>query len=270
MKNIKSFIILLVLGGAFITADAQYYYGPPPPGPAPAPRHRERQEKTDDEGSQPSGYFGITIGLAQPVGGFANAVGGGYSGYALPGDNIDVSLGIPINHSNMGIALMYGSYANAFDINGYVANMQLTDQTRSYAPIAGDVYSEGFLLAGLFITYPVYRFSFDFKLMGGFAFCSLPEVDYGADYNAAGYYNYEWDNAASRTTGFAYGLGADMRYRFRRASLMIGVDYLGSNPVINSVQTYTDPNGYASYTRLGGSMPISVVSANIGVAYDIR
>ncbi|HWY99327.1 MAG TPA: hypothetical protein VNY36_09585 [Bacteroidia bacterium] len=269
MKNIKPFIILLVLVGAFTVADAQYYYGPPPPGPPP-PRQRERQGNGDDDGSQPSGYFALTIGLAQPVGGFANAVGGGYSGYALPGDNIDVSLGIPLNHSNMGIALMYGSYANSFDINTYVTNMQLTDQSKSYAPITGDIYSEGFLMAGIFATYPVQRFSFDFKLMGGVAFCHLPEVDYGADYNTAGYYNYEWDNAASRTTGFAYNLGADMRYRFRRASLMIGVDYVGANPAINSVQTYIDPNGVASYTRLGGSIPISVVSANIGVAYDIR
>ncbi len=269
MKTIKSFLILSILGGSFLTADAQYYYGPPPPGPPP-PRHREKQEKSDDEDSQPSGYFGITIGLAQPVGSFANTVGSGYSGYAMPGDNIDVSLGIPINYSNMGIALMYGSYANAFDANSYVANMQLNDQTKNYAPITGGIYNEGFLMAGLFVTYPVHRFSFDFKLLGGFAFCNLPEVDYGADYNTAGYYNYEWDNAASRTTGFAYGLGADMRYRFRRASLMIGVDYVGADPVINSEQTYTDPNGNITYTRLGGSIPISVISANIGVAYDIR
>jgi hypothetical protein len=273
MKTLRTFLLFIIAGGLFTTADAQYYYGPPPGPPPPAPRHeRAQHESGDDEGVSPTGYFGVSIGLANPVSGFADNLGKGYGGYALPGDNIDISLNIPVNHSNMGVAIMYGYYANDFDLNSYVNTLQIADQSKSYAGITSGTYAENFIMVGGFITYPINRLSFDFKLMGGFAFCALPEVDYGANYNpATGLYDYEWDNYASRSTSFAFSFGADLRYRFRRSSLLLGVDYIGADPIINSTQQYADPNNiYYVYNHLGGGLPISVVSVNLGIAYDIR
>lgn len=270
MKTIKTFLLLLVTGVTFTTVNAQYYYGPPPgpPPPAPAPRHERAQ---DEDIASPTGFFGLSIGLASPVGAFASNTGRSYGGYALPGGNIDISLNIPVNHSNMGVALMYGYYANDFDLNSYVNTQQMSDQGKSYGPLTGGTYTENFIMAGFYATYPVNRLSFDFKLMGGFAFCGLPEVDYGANYNPTGnYYDYEWDNYASRGVSFAFSLGADLRYRFRRSSLLLGVDYISADPIVNSTQRYVDPLGNYTYTHIGGGLPISVISANIGIAYDIR
>ena len=292
MRNLKkAFAAIVLLGGIYTTADAQYYYGPPPGPPPPPPpgyRHHERQEQqSQDEGqSNPTGYFGISIGFATPVGGFANTFGGTNTntttssnvnypaGYAQSGLNFNIALAIPVNHSNLGIALQYSGCSNPFDIGSYTNNVAAYDQSRQYD--AGDVtdaYSTSFIMAGLYLTYPIQRLSIDFKLMGGVALTYLPEVAYtGQEYNAltTNYDQYSWDIASSNSSSFAYGLGIDLRYKFRRASLLLGVDYLATQAPVNSQEQYTDPNNNQFYNHVGGSIPVSVVNAYIGVAYEIR
>jgi hypothetical protein len=267
MKTIRYISILFGFAGILNTSKAQDYSAPPP---APSPPN---QSYTGGDISIPSGYFEIGFGLAQPTGKFMSNSSSGYGGYALPGSNFELSLGVPVNHSNLGVAFMFGSCDNSFDINTYVSNVSMSDQSKSYTPLIQDDYNENFIMAGLFATIPLYRLSIDFRLMGGIAFCYLPEVDYGAseyDPLVAGYDNYEWDTYSSRSTSFAYGFGADLRYRIRRFSVMFGVNYIATNPVVSTEQQYTDPNGDYTYTHVGGSIPISIVSANIGLAYQIR
>ncbi|MGP8214658.1 MAG: hypothetical protein ACLQQ4_03760 [Bacteroidia bacterium] len=275
--TVRTFLILLMVS-TFGAADAQYYWGPPPPPPPPRHHQQQQEEKSDDNGvTQPSGYIGLSIGVAQPVGTFANANGTGYNGYALSGFNFNISLGLPIEHSNFGIAVQYSNCDNQFDINNYVNNVAIANQQYNFSgPIASEDYSTSFIMAGLFATLPVQRLSIDFKLMGGIALCYLPEITYNAsaetyDPTLGGYDTYTWDVASSNSTSFAFGIGADLRYKFRRASLMLGVDYLMADPMISTQQTFTD-NGYNSIsaTRIGGGDPISVVNAYIGIAYDIR
>jgi hypothetical protein len=269
MKNIKVILVALLLG-ALNFADAQYYYpGPPPP---PQPRHRERQEKEEPEITQPTGYFQVSIGLAQPVGGFANEFGAGYGGYALPGSNVSISLGLPINHSNFGVALMYSGCSNWFDINTYVNNLQLADQTRQYQGLVQDSYGESFILGGLFATYPIHRIlSLDFRLTGGVALCSLPQLDYEASpTSSTAVTNFEWNTSGSSSASFAYDIGGDLRFKLRRISLILGVDYLAANPMVNSIQQYTDQNGNMTLNRVSGSVPISMMSYSLGLGYEIR
>jgi hypothetical protein len=223
--------------------------------------------------SVPSGYFELSLGLSEPTGSFMNAHGGGYGGYALPGENFNLSLGVPVNHSNIGLAFMFGNYLNAFDINTYVSNIAVTDANKSYQPFLQDSYDESLIMGGLFATIPIDRLSIDFRVLGGIAFCYLPEIDYGAsqyDQLTLSYNNYEWDTYGSRSTSFAYAIGADLRYRIHRVSLMLGVDYVAAMPQINTQQQYIDPNGNSTYTPVGGNLSISLLSANIGLAYSIR
>lgn len=292
MRTLKAFLILIVGGGIFTTADAQYYYGPPPGPPPPPPpgyrHHQERQESRDDEGpSQPTGYVALSIGACIPVGNFANEFGGtntNYTnppssvnfpaGYALSGLNFNISLGVPVNHSNLGFAIQYAYGANPFDIGTYTGNLAVTDPYKSYdGGDVNDVYSTSFIMGGLFLTLPVQRLSIDFKLLGGIAICSTPEVAYSAEQQNAVTNNtdvYSWDIAASNSVSFAYGLGADLRYKFRRSSLIVGVDFLSTDVTVNSEEQYTDPNNYYYNTHVGGVIPVSMVNAYIGVAYDIR
>jgi hypothetical protein len=265
MKTIICIVVLLGFTGMFTKTNAQEYTSSPPP--------QDNRVYNDNDVSRPSGYFELSLGWAQPIGSFMNASGSGYNGYALPGENINLSLGVPVNHSNIGIAFMVGSCYNTFDINTYVSNIAASDANNNYKPLIQDGYNESFIMGGLYATLPVYRLSIDFRVLGGIAFCYLPEVDYEAyhyDALAAGYDNYEWDTYSSRANSFAFGMGADLRYRVRRFSLMFGVDMISTTPMVNTEQQYTDPNGNYSYSHVGGYMTISIISASIGLAYEIR
>ncbi|HTA82200.1 MAG TPA: hypothetical protein VK783_04685 [Bacteroidia bacterium] len=274
-------ILAALLFGVIQFADAQYYYGPPGPPPGPPPR-RERREKQEDQPAYgtPTGYVEISLGLASPVGDFSNEGGVGYHGYALTGDNLAISLAIPINHSNFGIALMYSAYNNPFDVDGYINNVQYSNPGYNYyIPTdyygnpydAGASYSESFIMAGLFATLPVQRLSFDFRLMGGVAICSLPEITYAASATSAAATNdFLWDIAGSSTTGFAVDIGAGIRYQFRRAAIMFGIDFMSADPMISTTQTYTDQYGTNTFSHIGGNLPISLMSYSIGIGYPIR
>ena len=269
-------ILILFLLGTIGYADAQYYNGPPGPPPPPPPRYRERPQQRDEdlEMTPPSGYFEISIGLAQPVGSFSGNGGAGYSGYALPGDNISISLGIPINHSNLGIALMYSFCSNPFDLNTYVGDVQYADQSNTYyipSQAGYGTYDESFIMGGLFATIPIQRLSFDFRLMGGVAICSLPEITYAA-YATSNTANndFAWDIASSSTAGLAFDMGGSIRYKLRRISIMAGIDFTGADPMVSTNKYYIDQFGNRSFTHVGGSLPISITSFSFGLGYEIR
>jgi len=253
MKTTKAISALLVYMGLVNFTIAQ-------DGPAPTPTY---------EGTPPSGYFELGIGAAEPINAFAKEAGSSYGGYALPGANLNLSFGIPIAHSNFGIALMYNYAWNFQDINTYVDNIQMTDQNNTYMPLGQDAYRESFILGGLFATIPVQRVSFDFRLMGGLAICRLPEVDYGADATSVtATQNFEWDTYSSVATSFASDLGMNIRFRIFRTSIMAGIDYLYADPMVNTTQQYTDQFGNSSYSHVGGMLPISIISYSIGIGYQ--
>ena len=217
----------------------------------------------------PTGYFEIGFGLAQPMGSYANASGSGYGGYALPGSSFNLSFGFPIAHSNFGIALMYNYAYNVYDINSYVNNVQVTDQNNSYVALQNDGYSESFILGGLYATIPIQRLSFDFRLMGGVAVCGLPESDYGAYATSpVASNNFEWDTYSSTSSAFAFDLGGGIRYRFWRTSIMAGIDYMTTNPMASTTQQYTDQFGNVTYTHIGNTVPISLLTFSIGIGYS--
>lgn len=220
----------------------------------------------------PSGYFEISIGITEPVGPFRNNFGTSYGGYALPGIAFDLSMGIPVNHSNMGIALMYGGSANTFDVNSYVSSLQASDQSRAYAAQVQDTYNTRFIMGGYFWTWPADRLSFDGRVMIGAALCTLPEVGYTAtQYNPVFNTNdvYSYDIYSSSSAAFAFDIGGDLRYRFRRTSLMLGMDYAFADPYVNTTEQAIDPAGNYSYSRVTGNIPISLFSFNLGIGYQI-
>jgi len=254
MRTTKAISALLILIGVTNSTIAQDVAPPPA-----------------SEGVPPSGYFEIGIGAAEPLNNFARATGSGYGGYALPGTNVNLSMGIPIAESNFGVAVMYNYAWNFHDINTYVDNVQMSDQSNTYFPNGQDSYRESFILAGLFATIPVDRVSFDFRLMGGLAICGLPEVDYGADATSVtASQNFEWDTYSSTATSFASDLGMNIRFRIHRTSIMAGIDYLYADPMVNTTQQYTDQYGNSTYTHVGGMLPISIMSYSLGIGYQFR
>jgi hypothetical protein len=257
MKTTKVITALLFLLGAIQFVSAQDVAPPPPP--------------PENPGSMPTGYFELGIGAGQPLNSFAWNNGTGYGGYALPGGNLNVSFGIPIAHSNFGVAFMYNYAWNLYDVNTYVNNVQISDQSNTYTPLVQDEYRESFILGGLFATIPLQRISFDFRLMGGLAVCALPELDYEADATSpTASQNFEWDTYGSTSTSFASDMGASIRFRIFRTSLMVGIDYLNTDPMVNTTQRYTDQYGASTYSHVGGSSPISIISYSLGIGYQFR
>src|SRR6185312_2516396 len=166
MKTLKVIFSLFLLGTIKV-ATAQYDNTPTP---LPIP-----------ESSPPTGYFVFGFGFTQPMYRFASENYAGYGGYALPGNSFSLSLGAPIMHSNFGVALMYSYNWNKYDINGYVSNIQFSDQSNTYNPVSDDSYRESMIMGGLFATIPIQRLSIDFRAMGDVAMCTLPEVAYEMD-----------------------------------------------------------------------------------------
>ena len=237
----------------------------------------------DKKAGIPSGYFAMNYGMGVPVGGFADKTGTGYGGYAKPGYDMDYAFGIPINHSNFGIALKAGMFLNSFDNNSYVSTLQASDPTKTYqAVIGGHDYMGVSFMGGLFTTIPVNNFSFDFKAMGGIAFCHMPTIDYQTTDNASTSFfpetsDYNYTTTAS--SAFAYDIGVDFRInpknkyvqvnpwrKVRTMGFIFGVDYSSAKPTANT----TLNTGYASTstTSTTESVTISMLTFSVGFEYS--
>jgi len=262
MKSIKLIIIACLLVELFYKADAQDGYGMPTQN---SPQQFEPEPNSLGAGE----YLEIGFGYAIPTGVFSNTVGAGYTGgYAMPGKTINLSLGTPIAHSRIGIILMYGYYNNVFDLNTYVYNIQKSDQSKSYNPLLQDSYTENLIMVGLIRTWPVQRFSFDMHITAGVAFCSLPEILYDAETSALGY-AYQWYYYPTTSRAFAYDIGGNVQYRVHHTLIMVGVNFIHTKPVLNTTLDYSNPVGAVRISQISGSIPISDISINLGIGYQL-
>jgi hypothetical protein len=261
MKNIKALLVLLTVAGVFTSGKAQDSYYPPVP-PA----------NTRDSLQGSMGYFTLNLGLAQPIGMFASTKNASYGGYAMPGSVVNISTGLTTEHSDFGVALLFGNYTNPFNENKYGSNISQSDQARSYTPTVYDAYISSNLMAGLLYTIPINKFSVDFRALGGVLLCSFPEVGYTAyQYDAilgtTSYYN--WNIAASTSAALAGDLGVGVRYNFGNMAVMLNTDYLYSNPPYYTTERVTDANGNQSYMNLYGNIKVSAISYTLGFGYQI-
>ena len=266
-----SLFIPLLISFAFVS-EAQYYGGgyrrqaPPPP-----PSH----EKDDDGYAAPSGFLSVNFGFATPEGSFAQSFGSGYGGYAEPGSVFHFSLGIPVAHSNFGVALMYGNYENDYNLNSYCNINGFIS-----AP-ADNTYAEQSIMGGLFFTYPLGRLSIDARAMIGALLCSLPEQDYYTE--DAMLNEYQYDMQASNSTALAFDAGIGLRFliiKFGRRPLcaMVNVDYLSANPSYSTEQIvyespYVNPTGVVYQLvpnpTFSGHLPISILNVTFGLGYQL-
>lgn len=246
---------------------------PPPPGYGPPPRER----RNDDAGlGRPSGYISINFGLANPEGNYASMTGGGYGGYALPGDIFHISIGVPINRSNFGLAFMFGSINNQYDINSYCNNNGVSPA------LDQNYYAQNCVMGGLYLTIPIGILSIDGRLMIGGLFGTLPEIDY--QYDDAQGNNWQYDTEPSNSSSLVYdaGIGARVllaRFGRRKLCAMINVDYMYSNIPFSTQQDQyetpsTGPNAgitlQNSYSpSVTGNLPFELLNVTFGLGYQL-
>lgn len=280
--------------------NAQEYYGGS--GSWRRQANNPKGKPKDNDKAEASGYISINYGVASPMGSYGqyfsqtsynyNAVGIGYGNYAVPGDVFSFSLGIPVSHSNFGVALMFGSYSNSYDINGYVAslnnspvnyNAYSTSYITGYSSAGGqNIYSESSILGGLFYTYPLGRFSFDGRFMIGALLSGLPEQAVYADDADGDVLLY--DVQPSNATSFALDMGLGIRFKLaefgpRKVCLMANVDYLYSDVSYSTQQDlYVIPasGNYANQQvqlipspSISGKLPIQLLNITFGIGYQL-
>jgi hypothetical protein len=287
-----------------IFSDAQDYYGGGNGSwrRQPSNRNNNQQKQKSDSDNEASGYISINFGFATPEGNFGQsfsqsgynnqAAGIGYGNYADPGTSFHFSLGIPINHSNFGIAFMFGSYTNQYDINNYVnslVNSPVSYNAYANSPIeeyasgnGQNVYTESSILGGGFATYPIGRLSIDGRLMIGALLCNLPEQNVYAE-DAAGD-ELDYDVEPSNSTAFAFDLGVGVRFMVaqlgrRKLCIMANVDYMYSKVSYNTQQDlYVVPAsgnnaGYQAQLvpspQVSGNLPIQLLNVTFGIGYQL-
>jgi len=281
METTRSKTKVLVLCSLFtslcIIGNAQDYYGGGNSSWRRQPSNNTQQKDKDKDNTaeDPSGYISINYGFANPQGGF-QAIGSQYGGYALPGANFNFSMGIPVNHTNFGIALMFGSYDNQYDLNTFSNNNQVS-------PVYPDQndYSESSIMGGLFITYPLIgKLSADARLMGGVLLSSLPEQDIA--YEDITGDQYQYDLQPSNSTSFAFDAGIGLRLMIaefgrRKICVMANVDYLYSSVSYNTeqIEYYTpyanNPNNITFQTNysVSGHLPVQLLNITFGIGYQL-
>ena len=306
-SKVKILVLISSLIISFCTASyAQDYYGGGGGGGWRRQQNNNQQPKDkDDSKSEPSGYISVNFGFATPEGNFAQpfsqstyseAAGTGYGNYALPpGSSFHFSIGIPVNHSNFGVALMFGSYDNQYDINNYVNslnNSPINYNAYSNSPITGyasapsqNSYDESSIMGGLYVTLPLGRLSIDGRLMIGALLCNLPEQNVYAE-DADGD-QLQYDVEPSNSTSLAFDAGIGVRFMLaqfgrRKLCIMANADFLYSNVSYNtqqdiSVLPTTPPTGYPAGAIINlvpsppvsGSLPIELLNITFGIGYQL-
>jgi hypothetical protein len=272
MKTIKAKPVITLCLFICIYALSNAQNGPPPPPP------NYGQPDKDAGAALPSGYISVNFGFANPEGGYSSAVGSGYGGYALPGDMFNLSMGFPINRSNFGVAFMFGSTNNQYDLNTYANN------NNDYAIYPDqNYYSETSLMGGLYMTFPLGRYlSFDGRFMLGALLSNLPEQDYGYNDDLGNSYQFDLQSTNSASLAFDAGVGVRcMIAHFWRRKLcaMLNVDYLASSVPYTAQQNLyeipaTGPNaGYQVQLEPGnefsGHIPVNLLNITFGLGYQL-
>jgi hypothetical protein len=295
MNKITRILLLTVLTAASFVQAQDY---PPPSYGYRQPRGRREPPPPQAITANPKGYVSVNFGLANPLGSYGYNTGTGYGNYAQQGTMDNISVGVPLNGSNFGVAFMLGQCSNYMDIGTFGTNF-CNDPSNQSQILAGSeyvganpyysspVYNETHLMAGLFYTYPVQRFSFDLRALIGVIFINLPSVSItvGPDpYASDATDEFDLFPNHSNTVAFAYDLGAGIRYLvpfFRgNTCIMLNADILQASTPYAVTETHTQwippatPTGYttvvSTQSSSSGTQSISLFTISLGIGWQFE
>ncbi len=189
-----------------------------------------------------TGFIALGFGSAMPLGDYGSTSNSTASGYAQSGSIIDISAGIPINHSNFVIALKFDNFSNGYDIQSYSNNFVANSPGYDVEVINSGGYHGETALIGLYGTIPIHNFVFDYRFMGGFMFASYPAINYTVtDNNVDTVTNF--NQSSSNSTAFAFDIGIGLRWNVsHHFCLRLDYDYLSANPSFTPTLTQINTN----------------------------
>jgi hypothetical protein len=278
-KKAKILVMFCLFVCAFGTSNAQDYYGG---GWRKKPAENQPQDKEDKGNPPPTGYMSINFGFANPEGGYAASTAGTYGGFGLPGTNINFSMAFPINHSNFGLAFMFGSYTNTYDNNNFINYISNSSNSGNYeyGSVSGgidNIYALNSIMGGLYVTYPLGRFSIDGRFMAGVLLSSLPEQAYGKEDTAGNVTTYDMQVSNSVSLAFDAGIGIRcliVKWGRRQICAMVNLDYLYSNVPYSTVQVEdyypSNPNILPTEidNNINGTLNVSLFNITFGLGYQ--
>lgn len=223
------------------------------------------QDKTASDNAKAKSFIGITGGYSSLTGNITKSdYDNNSSGYAAKsGYNIAVDgayyfskyigVGGVFSHSGFNAAnlqSMADGYKDAFDVD----SVTLTTSKQ---------YGFTNFFVGPYFSFPVKKFTFDVRLLGGLTHATSPKfkVDLEDQLNATFYQ----DNASANAFGFQAGIGA--RYSIiKNLSARLNIDYMYAKPDFKITNENRANNAGRLITEYHEA--ISMLNVNLGVAYQ--
>lgn len=229
------------------------------------------QAKAGDTNMYKDGSFiAINAGICIPFGSYATGVSTrgtlfNSNGYALTGEVYNISAGILL-HRNVGIATDMGYNTNGFDVSQLVSN---TPGTSTGSGTSGQWQIVN-MTAGIFLTFPAKKVSFDTRFLLGANYINTPSVSYSVTKTNGTVQAITVQ--MNKKSGFAFvsGLGAGARLHLSgHFCLRADVAFYASPFKFNSDYTETDNTGKVVSTGTNScSMDVLLFNITLGVSYS--
>jgi len=215
--------------------------------------------------AQDKGYIGVSIGPSIPTGDFASKdMNNEAAGFAKTGAIFDITFAYKLN-KNFGVTALLRGQANKLDAKAISNEMYKQLPSEVSSSVSTSSWGVGGLLIGGYSTVPVAKqLSFESRLMLGFISATSPDVTI----NLSGFGETAWVKQSSTTsTALAYLAGVGLKYDAgKRVCVLLNVDYLGSNPKFDNVET-TSSDGEMSKDSY--SQAFGTVNFGFGIGYRL-
>jgi len=211
------------------------------------------------------GYTSVSIGTAIPIESFASTeANNARAGFAKPGSALEIAVGLPLYHSNLGFCLDVGHYRNKLDVVKLAESYHEVLPQYTYDVSASKPISMTNALLGIWVNIPFRRFIVDIQAKAGVAKCTVPSMKVlGSDSGK----DFQIDVSGDDKVAFCFGGEIAGRYFFtKKLAARFGIGYVRSNADYEVVLHYLS-NG--SYTKDTFDQPTVLISIKAGLALSI-
>lgn len=209
------------------------------------------------------GFVALSAGGSLPIGRFASCSPvDKEAGMAGLGTALSLSAGYRLV-GPIGLMVRGERHRNAIKTYALLDGLY-RNETDTWTASADD-WSVTTVMAGPYLLIPMGRFTFETRLMAGWAWASLPNTDMSGNFGAV---DMSVKTSGSRSEATALGGGVSLRYRLGRSlSLHLNSDYTRARFMFdNLTATAQSLNGRSESSRYSSGRTVSTVSLSAGIA----
>jgi len=217
----------------------------------------------------PQAYGSFNAGYAMPIGSFGASTSADWTGYAKGGASYTIQVGIPVAHSNFGVAIMAGYNNNKFDAAAYGTNLAKADTGNSYSTVTVAAYTQYYLMTGLLVTSnTISGFSVDGHLEIGVDYINYPNP-YWTTTSIRSRAQAQLFLTTSPTTTLAIAIGGAAHYAFDNGfTVLANINFMHTGASANTT-LITDNKAGQTITYPTNSVSMSCLSISLGLGYSL-